>query len=179
MNKILSKIQSKAKFVWSQIKTYPKSTLLYVIIIYIGSFTECNNFIFKFSSKDYYTLLTPIILILLLLSFIRKKLAKNTFIMTSNILLALYIFLYLILGQNNLLIIYMLCLYCFYHTVYMFFFLITADNNTDNFQKQPVIIVSVWIISVAILVSFYMGLYLRCLDKAPQNPEIGSYSCGL
>ena len=81
MNKFISKFQTGIKFVWSQIVAYPKSVFLYLIIIYMGLFTELSKFTihFHYQSVGYYILFPELILLAYLLFVIHTN-GKNFFI---------------------------------------------------------------------------------------------------
>lgn len=166
MNKFISKFQTGIKFVWSQIVAYPKSVFLYLIIIYMGLFTELSKFTihFHYQSVGYYILFPELILLAYLLFVIHTN-GKNFFIKITNIILLIYLILLVSFGQGSwsgLFVGITLILYIFHNAIFSFLILISFSTGKISPKRTINFYISFISILVIALLSYFF-FYYKCL----------------
>lgn len=157
INKIFVPMGRFAKFAWSQVLAYPKSAFLYLIIIYMGLFTELSRFTihFHYQSVGYYILFPELILLIYLLFIIHIN-GKNFFINTTNVILLIYLILLVLFGQGSwsgLFIGVSLILYIFHNAIFSFLILISfpvgkkSQKHAANFYISFICILIIALLS--------------------------------
>lgn len=168
MNKFISKFQTGIKFVWSQIVAYPKSVFLYLIIIYMGLFTELSKFTihFHYQSVGYYILFPELILLAYFLFVIHTN-GKNFFIKITNIILLIYLILLVSFGQGSwsgLFVGITLILYIFHNAIFSFLILISFSTGKISPKHTINFYISFISILVIALLSYFFFYYKRLIN---------------
>lgn len=161
---LFSRLLTISKNIWNNLWEYPKTTIFYLFIIYLGLFTKGSKFIFRFNYNAYYNFIPGIAVMLILILAFRLG-GRKFFVNIANSVFLLYVGCILLssLYWRNFLVYFMLTIYCFYHAIFILAILCFPEKKPKipdtRINKLYFIIIS----TISLIALYYLVLYFRRL----------------